>query len=381
MDFEMKEVTSYKNGSVLISNNEKIVKLNDGSVHKIPVVNLLALKHLNNKGIELQEATTTVCKTEDANDELEAEINEEMREPISSLKHLMEVTGNKATLISFLKSCKLMCTKLDCEHCGIEMLVRKYSKVSDGYAYYCSKCKKTSNIRIKSFFAGSRIDLGDIVMIMYLWSNGVQAFICRRLLPNLNERTIHDWYSFCRDICIKHFDDNPTQFNKGNLQTELQIDESIFGKKRKYNRGKNFQRFWIFGISDAENHKVHIEIVETRDRETLQNIILKHVIPSKETRIVSDGWAAYNQLQDIGFQHEVVIHEQEFVNQDGFHTNSIESVWSQFKNWINSMHGVSHKCYRSYIAEFMFRYNYAGSYRGNCFKKLIEEIAKQYHCS
>lgn len=40
------------------------------------------------------------------------------------------------------------------------------------------------------------------------------------------------------------------------------------------------------------------------------------------TKIWSDGWAAYKTIkQDLGFDHEVVIHENEFVTSAGVHTN------------------------------------------------------------
>ena len=182
------------------------------------------------------------------------------------------------------------------------------------------------------------------------------------------------WYGFCHDVFIKHSIDNPVKFNIGLVKSELQIDESIFGKKRKYHRGKNFKRFWVFGISNPDEHQIHIEIAFSRDRDTLEKIILDHVVPTQDVTIASDGWPTYHQFENIGFKHQVVTHDREFVNQDGFHTNSIKSVWSQMKNWVSSMHGLKHEWYNSYMAEFMFRYNYGGSYRGNIIDNLWKKL-------
>ena len=44
----------------------------------------------------------------------------------------------------------------------------------------------------------------------------------------------------------------------------------------------------------------------------------------------SDG---ANRLEEQGYRHAVVIHKDEFVNKEGYHTNSVESIWSQFKTW------------------------------------------------
>ena len=68
-------------------------------------------------------------------------------------------------------------------------------------------------------------------------------------------------------------------------------------------------------------------------------IITKCLPTTAKIVITSHGWASYNKLKDMGYIHHTVIYEEEFVNEEGFHTNSIESLWSQSKMWINSMHG------------------------------------------
>ena len=57
--------------------------------------------------------------------------------------------------------------------------------------------------------------------------------------------------------------------------------------------------------------------------------------------IVSDDWAAYRNLTKAGYALTVFIHKEEFVNKEGIllNMNSIESIYSHFKNWINNMHG------------------------------------------
>ena len=101
--------------------------------------------------------------------------------------------------------------------------------------------------------------------------------------------------------------------------------------------------------------------MEKRDEETLMALILKHLVKSSIMKMISDGWASYKNLKDMGYIHSVVIHKEEFVNAEGDHTNSIESVWSQLKNWISSMHGVHEENLEDYLAEFMFRYNVGGA--------------------
>ena len=71
---------------------------------------------------------------------------------------------------------------------------------------------------------------------------------------------------------------------------------------------------------------------EKRTREVLEVIVVIHVKPSSEVTIVSDGWAAYYKLEELRYKHKIVIYEREFVNDAGFNTHFVESVWSQIKN-------------------------------------------------
>ena len=66
--------------------------------------------------------------------------------------------------------------------------------------------------------------------------------------------------------------------------------------------------------------------VESRDANTLLNIIYNHVLPG--TTIFSDCWAAYNRIIDLDrdYNHRTVNHSLTFVAPDGTHTNSIEST-------------------------------------------------------
>ena len=72
-----------------------------------------------------------------------------------------------------------------------------------------------------------------------------------------------------------------------------------------------------------------------RRRETLQPIIEENIRPG--TRVISDGWAAYNDLHTFGgggvYVHDVVVHAHNFVapGDDDIHTQSIESLWKTSK--------------------------------------------------
>ena len=69
-------------------------------------------------------------------------------------------------------------------------------------------------------------------------------------MPNVSQKTIIDWYSFCRDIGSKTLMDNPLLLEgtvSGNI---VNLDKSLFGKKRKNNRGSGNQLIWCHDLGD-----------------------------------------------------------------------------------------------------------------------------------
>ena len=68
-------------------------------------------------------------------------------------------------------------------------------------------------------------------------------------------------------------------------------------------------------------------MVHRRDTATLIPIIQEYVRPG--SIIHSDGWLAYQVLAQLGYDHRVVVHADNFVDPiTGVHTNGVESFWS-----------------------------------------------------
>ncbi|KII69043.1 hypothetical protein RF11_02398 [Thelohanellus kitauei] len=59
------------------------------------------------------------------------------------------------------------------------------------------------------------------------------------------------------------------------------------------------------------------------------------------TRIISDGWKAYSKLEEYGYIHEVVIHDDNFVDPvvPYVHTQNIENMWLVLKRFLRK-HGT-----------------------------------------
>ena len=72
------------------------------------------------------------------------------------------------------------------------------------------------------------------MMIIFCFSIGFQICDCQKLFPKINKKTLIDWYSFCRDVCSHAIVSDPVERGGENDSDIIEIDESLFGKKRKY---------------------------------------------------------------------------------------------------------------------------------------------------
>ena len=125
------------------------------------------------------------------------------------------------------------------------------------------------------------------------------------------------------------------------MSGEIEIDESLFGRKIKYHRGypRPGLRIWIFGMVERKYNQIILYPVSGRTKEPLIPLIQRHVAPG--STIYSNGWTAYCQLNSLGYDHFTVLHKYTFkkiyVNQETnetvvCHTNAIEGAWKHAKD-------------------------------------------------
>lgn len=134
--------------------------------------------------------------------------------------------------------------------------------------------------------------------------------------------------SHFRQLVTSHLDS--TDFLIGGEGIIVEIDESKFGR-RKYNRGHRVPGVWVVGgIERTREAKYFVKEIESRDRETLLDVIKKHVLPG--SIIYTDLWKGYTGLEQQGYEHHTVNHSQHFVDPvTQIHTNRIEGLWNGLK--------------------------------------------------
>lgn len=209
---------------------------------------------------------------------------------------------------------------------------------------------------------------------MYYFGLDFQIYEVEKLVE-VNHGTVIEWFDNLRAKCIQFLKEDPITL--GESMGTIEIDESLYGKKRKYNRGSGKQDTWVFGMIEKGTRKVIFRVVEKRNRATLVPIIKENIVQG--STIHSDCWAAYNSLADEGFVHRTVNHSEEFKSAEGTCTNEIEGIWGITKNKIKKMKGVLHSRIGDLLHEFSYRYRYGYS-NGDVYKKLISDIGASKNC-
>lgn len=240
----------------------------------------------------------------------------------------------------------------------------------------------------------------------------------------METNTVCDWYNFCREICEKANENHWESTKLGNGQrrrpgpnnipeTLVQMDESLLRGKAKYGRGRrllgdiatnavagtddeldelhqnvhrNFgnriEGPWIFGLVEChlvngsfKTGEVRLFHVLRRDAITLGTIIRDHVQPN--STIWSDDWRGYAGLNH-DFYHEVVNHSNEYVTENGVHSQNVERMWKQLKlKVMKLMSGTNANLLPTHLAEYCWRSRFIHLSKWELFEKFIEEAVFQ----
>ena len=215
-------------------------------------------------------------------------------------------------------------------------------------------------------------------MVFYLFSNKVsRASTLTMLSGSITHNTLSDWQNYYRDLMSRDMVDNPVLL--GGPGIVVQMDESKFAAKRKYNRGRMPpDGSWVFGAIDTVSKKVAIFQVANRTKRELTRYIEQYVAP--RSVLHTDMWGGYFSLSQHPNQyvHRTVNHSENFVDPDtGVHTQMIEGFWGNAKDLIKSMHGVHSNQMAAMLDEITWRWN---NKERDTFDALIGLMNRYYPC-
>lgn len=211
------------------------------------------------------------------------------------------------------------------------------------------RCTFSISDRDGTFLGGSHLPSWKVVCFVNAWVR--KSFCHSEVIECLGvaSRTSVDWRSFCSEVVLKWFEEQPQIGGEGVI---VEIDETHFAK-RKYERGKVLDSICIFGGIERESKKIFlVPIVEEgqdRSEETLLPLIKKFIHPG--SIIYSDKWKSYMTLPDEGFRMSSVewpVSEDPTIN-----TQTVKRLWRDLKEW-EKKPGMETQFFKQYLAHYIF---------------------------
>jgi hypothetical protein len=140
----------------------------------------------------------------------------------------------------------------DAHSCSGIMKLFQRSGKSTGYTSRCSKNRNHEVAPRKySFFESSKLTIQDMMMFVKTYLEGHSLYQCSRLSGVHYKSTAIDLGSFVREIFMEYHN---RHVRNTKLKGEIEIDESLFDRRVKHNRGNPHrgQKIWIFGMVELD---------------------------------------------------------------------------------------------------------------------------------
>lgn len=278
----------------------------------------------------------------------------------------VSVICSEATCIRYLQDNALLGVAEahdPCHKCGTLML-EKRRKNRSGESVPVLRCPKKGCQTSRSFRHGNEffqftslnertnthLTLCQIMELVFMFVIEMSVRQTAQLTGR-TEGTVTQWFEFCRTVCSDVISKKSKMV--GTEADPIQIDESRFAGKRKYNRGRmlvgdappksededvlvqnkrnhgaRIDGPWVFGLRQGNDCRYFV--VERRDKDTLIPLIQREC--EIGSVIHSDEWAAYRSLTTVGYKHLTVNHQENYVDPStGAHTQAIERSWLDAK--------------------------------------------------
>jgi transposase-like protein len=252
-----------------------------------------------------------------------------------------------------------------------ELICRKYlENILWGGQPFCPKCKGTKvycfpdqkrfkcankdcykifTVTVGTYLESTKIPIQKWFHAVYIFSSHKKGISSCQLAKDIGVTQKSAWFILSRLREVMK-DDEVNVFHQEEI---TQIDETYCGgNPLNRHKGKlGFEKQTVIGFAGQSGL---VSLVHVPNLSGLRKLI-KSKLPEGST-MVTDSNNSYTHLK-YRHEHHVVDHSlKEYVNSAGFHTNTVEGVFSHLKRGITGIyHHVSPKHLQKYCNEFSFR--------------------------
>ena len=284
-------------------------------------------------------------------------------------------------VLEWLRDNGLLARTVPCHKCDGSMFLKSKADRSGGQIFRCRTNRMhQKSMRRFSLFEMMNIEIQDALVFIKSYLDKMTLRQCALFSGTAYGTTAVNWASYIRELFKEHFH---RHIRHKRLGGEVEIDESLFGRRVKFHRGNPNKglKVWIFGLVDRTTNTVVVYPVSDRTEATLLPIIQRHVLPG--STIYSDGWSAYYNLNDAGYNHFTVLHKYAFKKEYRnkatgaivtVHTNRIEGAWKHAKDHFRRIVGTKSQQFEGHLAEIMWR----SENKGRFYEKFFELLREVY---
>jgi len=275
--------------------------------------------------------------------------------------------GNEKQCIEYIMKLRYADGVYICSLCGS----KKSWQVREN-TYECAECRHQESILSGTLFQDTHKPL--MLWFRAIWhitsqKNGTSALGLQRVLGIGSYKTAWTWLHKLRQAMVRPVRDR--------LSGRIEVDETYFGRPKKGGKLSRGAENKVLAAIAVETDgkivgRIRINVLEDLSRRSLHNFIQESVEPG--SIIVTDGWKGYYGLENIGYRHEIIKHQNDDALLPHVHT-----VISLVKRWImGKLQGScssEHMAY--YFDEYTFRFNRRKSKsRGLLFYRLLQNAVQ-----
>lgn len=239
--------------------------------------------------------------------------------------------------------------------------------------FHCARCDYRISVIAGTIFHGTHKPL--TLWFRTIWwltgqKNGASALGLKRILGLGSYRTAWAWLHKLRRAMVTP--------GRNLLSGTIEADETYIGgeKPGKRGRGAGGKSLVMIAteIKDPNIGRIRLKRVPNASSESLENAIEQAAC--KGSVIRTDEWSGYNQLESLGYIHEIARKDSDLGDNLLPHCHRVASL---LKRWLLGTHqgAVSHEHLDYYLDEFTFRFNRrTSSHRGKLFYRLLQNAVK-----
>lgn len=296
---------------------------------------------------------------------------------------LAPLCKSESKCMQFLYDEGLLRTRMLCPECDARLHpITKWDRTFQLFSCRKGHPQFSQSVAKGTWFEKTKLSPAQVLLITHCFAHkssyALTVTECSFGDQQLSERTVADWFSYCREVCMISMETKYTNRGKiGGPGHVVQIDECKIGR-RKFHRGRVVEGNWVLGMIDVVTNEVRMTICpgNNRDAATLYGLIEQHV--ELGSTIHTDCWRGYNGLLGGGFAaHLTVNHSVNFVDPvTNVHTNNIESRWRALRHRL-SRGGIRRNQIDVHLAEHLWRQD-CENRAADPFQEMIEDIRLVY---